>query len=69
MLSKSSIQFSVDGVGLCSLPFVDLKPNYGGSDKDNGDLLQKVSLSARDLAAGLCDLHLHWRPLDTHSQI
>ena len=37
MLSKSLIQFSVEGRGLCSL-----KPNYGGGNEDNGDLLQKV---------------------------
>ena len=39
MLSKSLIQFSVDGQG--SLLF-DLRPNYGGGNEDNGDLLQKV---------------------------
>ena len=32
ILSKSLIQFSVDGQG----------PNYGGGNEDNGDLLQKV---------------------------
>ena len=28
--------------GLYSLPVVDLRPNYGGGNEDNGDLLQKV---------------------------
>ena len=28
--------------GLCSLPVVYLGPNYGGGNKDNGNLLQKV---------------------------
>ena len=27
---------------LCSLPAIYLGPNYGGGNKDNGDLLQKV---------------------------
>ena len=39
MLSKSLIQFSVDEQG--SLLF-DLRPNYGGGNEDNGDLLQKI---------------------------
>ena len=33
-LSNSSIQFSVDGW--------DLRPNYGGGNEDNSDLLQKA---------------------------
>ena len=42
MLSKSLIQFSVDGwVCIPSLLF-DLRPKYGGGNEDNGDLLQKV---------------------------
>ena len=28
--------------GLCFLPVVDLRPNYGGGNEDNGNLLQKV---------------------------
>ena len=42
MLSKSLIQFSVDGQ--CCVPFLlfDLRPNYGGGNEDNGELLQKV---------------------------
>ena len=49
ILSKSLIQFSVDGQG----------PNYGGGNEDNGDLLQKVptrtaTLSAPDPSAGHC---------------
>ena len=42
MLSKSLIQFSVDGRGCVPSLLFDLKPNYGGGNKDNGDLLQKV---------------------------
>ena len=42
MLCKSLIQFSVDGQ-LC-VPFLlfDLRPNYGGGNEVNGNLLQKV---------------------------
>ena len=40
MLSKSLIQFSVEDC-VPSLSF-DLRPNYGGGNEDNGDLLQKV---------------------------
>ena len=42
MLSKSLIQFSVDGWGCVPSLLLDLRPNYGGGNEDNGDLLQKV---------------------------
>ena len=42
MLSKSLIQFSVEGQGYVPSLLFDLKPNYGGGDADNGDLLQKA---------------------------
>ena len=29
-------------MGLCSLPFIYLRPNYGGGNEDNGELLQKI---------------------------
>ena len=41
MLSKSSIQFSVDEGCVPSL-LCDLRPNYGGGNEDNGELLRKV---------------------------
>ena len=41
MLSKSVIQFSIDGWGCVPSLSFDLRPNYGGDNKDN-DLLQKV---------------------------
>ena len=41
MLSKSSFQFPVDGRG-CIPWLFDQRPNYGGGNEDNGDLLQKV---------------------------
>ena len=43
MLSKSLIQFSVDGEGCVPSLLFDLRPNYGGGDEDNGNLLQKVT--------------------------
>ena len=42
VLSKSLIQFSVDGRGFVPSLLFDLRPNYGGGNEDNGDLLQKV---------------------------
>ena len=42
VLSKSLTQFSVDGRGCVSSLLFDLRPNFGGGDEDNGDLLQKV---------------------------
>ena len=41
MLSKSLIQFSVDGWGCVPSLFFDLRPNHGGNNEDNGNLLQK----------------------------
>ena len=41
MLSKSLIQFSVDGLGCVPSLLFDLGPNYGGGNEDNGDLLRK----------------------------
>ena len=42
MLSKSLIQFFVEGWGCVPSLLFDLRPNYGGGNKDNGDFLQKV---------------------------
>ena len=42
MLSKSLIQFSVDGQGYVPSLLFDLRPNYSGGNEDNGDLLRKV---------------------------
>ena len=44
MLSKSLIQFSVLRRGCVPSLSLDLKPNYGGDNEDNGDLLQKALL-------------------------
>ena len=42
MLSKSLIQFSVDGCACVPSLLFDLRPNHGGGNEDNGDLLPKV---------------------------
>ena len=42
MLSKSLIQYSIDGRGCGPFLLFDLRPNYGGGNEDNGELLQKV---------------------------
>ena len=41
-LSKSLIQFSVDGQGCVPSLLFDLRLNYSGGNEDNGNLLQKV---------------------------
>ena len=41
-LSKSLIQFSVDGLGCVPSLLLGLRPNYGEGNEENGDLLQKV---------------------------
>ena len=72
MLSKSWIQFSVDGWSCVPFLFFDLRPNYGGDNEDNGDLIQKactVALSDADPAPGHCDPYLRQRLLDTHRQV
>ena len=42
MLSKSLVQFSVDGWGCVPSLLFDLRPNYGRGNEDNGNLLQNV---------------------------
>ena len=59
MLSKSLIQFAVDGWGCVPSLLLDLRPNYDGGNEDNGNLLQKgpgttATLSAPDPEAGHC---------------
>ena len=41
MISKSLIQFSVDGWGCVPSLLFNMRPNCGGGNEDNGDLLQK----------------------------
>ena len=42
MFNKSLIPFSVDGWICVSSLLFDLRPNYGGGNEDNGNLLQKA---------------------------
>ena len=42
MLSKSLIQFSVEGWGCVPSLLFDLRPNSGGGNEENGELLHKV---------------------------
>ena len=51
MLSKSLIQFPVDGWGYVPSLLFDLRPNYPESNEDNGNFLQKI----------LC-MHCHRKP-------
>ena len=57
MLSKSLIQFSVEGQGCVLSLLFDLRPKYGGGNEDNGNLLQRshactAALSAPNPVAG-----------------
>ena len=61
MLSKSLIQFSVDGRGCVSSLLFDLGPNYGGGNEDN-DLLQKVPCTHCTQCPQPCST-----PLPTHT--
>ena len=63
MLSKSLIQFSVQGQSYVPSLLFDLRPNYGGGNEDNGDLLQKVP---RMHCYSQCSQHCS-RPLPTHT--
>ena len=69
---KSWIQFSVDERGCVPSLLFDPRPNYGGGNKDNGDLFKRshartAALSAPDPAAGhhqptpLLETPGHWR--------
>ena len=43
MFNKPLIQFSVEWWGYVLSLLFDLRPNHGGGNEDNGDLLQKVT--------------------------
>ena len=63
MLSKSLIEFSVDGWSCIPSLLFDLKPNYSGGNEDNSDLFQKVLCMHRYTQhPQLCS-----RPLPTHT--
>ena len=74
MLSKSLIQFYVEGWGCVPSLLFDLRLNYGGGNEDNGDFLQKVlhkllhSVPPTLLQAPT-NLHLRQRLLDTPGEV
>ena len=72
MLSKSLIQFSVDGWGCVPSLLFDLRPTLVGVMKIMATSFKRshartAELSAPDPAAGHCQPRHHWRLLDTHS--
>ena len=73
IVSKSLIQFSVDGWGRVPSLLFDLSPNYCGGSEDNSDLLQKVPctavLSVPRLYQATANPCLHQRLLYTHRQV
>ena len=74
MLSKSLIQFFVDGQGCVPCLLFDLRPNYGGGNEDNVYLFQKFpwhisAFSVPDLSASHCWITPPWRLLDTHRKV
>jgi len=44
ILSKSLIQFSLERQGCVPSLLLDLRPDCGGGNEDNGNLLQKISV-------------------------
>ena len=63
MLSKSLMEFPVDGWGCVPSLLVNLRPNYGGGNEENGDHLQKVPRTH-------CPIQCPWpcgRPPQTHA--
>ena len=63
MLSKSLIQFSVDGQGCVLYLLFGLRPNYGRGNYSNGEFLQNT-------CASLYFIQCPWplsRPLSTHT--
>ena len=59
------------GRAMVSFLLFDLKPNYGGGNEDNGDLLQTVPCTAvpPNLEQATANPRLCWRLLDTHGQV
>ena len=68
-LSKSWIQFSVDGrVYVPSLLF-DLRPNYGGGNEKVPCMHTLLHSVPPTLQQATADPRLHQRLLDTHEQV
>ena len=70
MLSKSLIQFYVNGWGWVPSLLFDLRPNYGAGNEYNVKLLEKVLCRALrpQLCRGQYTTPL-WKLLDTHWQV
>ena len=62
MLSKSLIQFSVDGWGCVPSLLFDLRPNYGGGNEDNGASFSRPHAPTAALSAPTLQ-----QPLPTHT--
>ena len=74
MLSTSLIQFSVDGWGCIPSLLFDRRPNYGGGNEANGDLLQKAPSThcctqCPILHQATANPQLHQKLLNTHRQV
>ena len=74
MLSKSLIWFSVKGWGCVPSLLFDLRPNCGGGNEDNGNLLQKVTCrlcytQCSQPCSRPLPTHTFPRLLDTHGQL
>ena len=52
MVNIYLIQFSVDGRGCVPSLLFDLRPNYGGGNEDNGDLLQNLHRTEKQTFGG-----------------
>ena len=73
MLSKSLIQFSVDGWGCVPSLLFDLRPNYGGGNEDEGTSFKSPMHALphsvpQTLQQATADPRLCQRLLDTHRQ-
>ena len=74
MLSKSLIQFSVDDRDCVLSLLFDRRPNYGGGNEANGDLLQKAPSThcctqCPILHQATANPQLHQKLLNTHRQV
>ena len=73
ILSKSLIQLSAHGWGCVPSLLFDPRPNYGGGNEDNRDLLQQVSYRPKSvpptLQQALTNPCLCQRLWDSHKQV
>ena len=75
LASALALPLNIQNWSLRSDWFISLRPNYGGGNEDNGNLLQKVpgthclTLLPLTLQQATTDPCLCWRLLDTHKQV